>query len=488
MAENMLVLASSAPPEGASLPPGTLLVADPSLEWMTDHLIAGGSPWRLLRLTDHAVALLSQWASGTRLSNSPTEGAFARRLVDAGFLHPVFPPRRPANGEIAIVIPVRDDAPGLERVLAALSSTSAAVTVVDDGSSDAGSIARTAASHGAKLIRCETSRGPGAARNRGLEATTSAFVAFLDCDVLPPDGWLDELFHHFDDPMVAAVAPRVRGPGGPGTRDHFEAIISPLDLGSSPGIVRPSSAIPFVPGTALIVRRSALGVPFDETLRIGEDVDLVWRLSAAGWVVRYDPSVVVFHPARDSWPAWIAQRFKYGRSAGPLEARHGDNAAPLHADPRVMATWALVLAGRPRLALGMLSWSAASLSRRLEGIAERGGREAVARKIAARGIALAGPGLARSTFRNYGPYLILGAVVFPPLRRPVLTLTVAATAVRWWYAGKPKRPVSFAVLSIAEDFAYAAGVLEGVVRTRRLGALRPRLRPATTTAPTLSAS
>jgi hypothetical protein len=204
--------------------------------------------------------------------------------------------------------------------------------------------------------------------------------------------------------------------------------------------------------------------------------------------VRYDPSVVVLHPARDSWPAWIAQRFRYGQSASPLEARHGDNAAPLNADPRVVATWALALAGRPRMALGMLSWSATSLSRKLEGIADRGGREAVARKIAARGIALAGPGLARSTFRTYGPYLIVGAVVFPPLRRPVLGLTVAATAVRWWRAGKPSRPVSFAVLSIADDFAYAAGVLEGAVRSRRLGALRPRLRPSTTTAPTLTAS
>jgi mycofactocin glycosyltransferase len=203
---------------------------------------------------------------------------------------------------------------------------------------------------------------------------------------------------------------------------------------------------------------------------------LVWRLVAAGWQVRYEPTVVVTHAARATWRAWLAQRFSYGLSAAPLEARHGDAAAPLRADPRVLATLGLVLAGRPRAAAGLLSWSAASLARQLDGVTSRGGSEAAARRLAARGTALAAPGLARSAFRTYGPLLVAAAVALPAVRRPVATLTVAATAVRWWRAGRPTPRVAFVALSLADDLAYGAGVLAGAARSRRLGALRPRLR------------
>ena len=51
--------------------------------------------------------------------------------------------------------------------------------------------------------------------------------------------------------------------------------------------------VAYVPTAALLVRRAALGDGFDESLRNGEDVDLVWRLIEAGWRVRYEPAVQV---------------------------------------------------------------------------------------------------------------------------------------------------------------------------------------------------
>ncbi len=108
----------------------------------------------------------------------------------------------------------------------------------------------------------------------------------------------------------------------------------------------------------------------------------------------------------------------------------------------------------------------------------RGGSEAAARQLAARGTALAAPGLARGAFRSYGPVLLVAAAAISPLRRPVATLAVAATAARWWRAGRPTPSLAFAGLSLADDLVYGAGVLTGAVRARRTGALRPRLRPA----------
>ncbi len=379
--------------------------------------------------------------------------------------------------EVDLVVPVRDDAEGLEAVLRAASQTpELGVTVVDDGSADAASVARVAAANDAAVVRHDVPLGPAAARNAGARRGTAPLVAFVDADARPAPDWLDGLVAYFDDPCVGAVAPRVRGPAGASVRERFEAAASPLDLGDRPGVVRPGAAVPYVPAAALVVRRAALGSGFDADLRTGEDVDLVWRLVAAGWQVRYEPSVVVTHAARRTWRGWVAQRFSYGLSAAPLEARHGDAAAPLRADPRVLATLGLVLAGRPRAAAGLLGWSSASLARQLEGVTTRGGSDAAARQLAARGTALAAPGLARSAFRTYGPVLVVAALALPPVRRPVAALTVAATAVRWWRAGRPAPRAAFCALSLADDLVYGAGVLAGAARARRLGALRPRLR------------
>jgi mycofactocin glycosyltransferase len=462
---------------GSPVPAGTRMRQDASLEWISDTLVAGGSPWRLVRLTDRGASRLASWLSGEVVTSDPADGALARRLVDAGMVHPDRPPREVRPGEVAVVIPVRNDPAGLDAVLRVVSRTPAiAVTVVDDGSSDAVAIERVARAHDAELLRHDLPLGPGAARNAGLRATSAPLVAFLDADTLPGSDWLEGLVAHFDDPLVALVAPRVRGPIGATLKERFEAAASPLDLGPAPGVVRPGAAVPFVPAAALVARRVALGEGFDTALRTGEDVDLVWRLVREGWQVRYEPSVIVTHAARATWRGWLAQRFSYGLSAAPLEARHGDAAAPLRADPRVLATLGLLLAGRPRAAAGLLSWSAASLAHQLEGVTSRGGSESAARQLAARGTALAAPGLARSAFRTYGPLLVVAAMAIPPVRRPVATLTAAATAVRWWRAGRPTPVVGFVALSLADDLAYGAGVLAGAARSRRLGALRPRLR------------
>lgn len=465
---------------GAPLPAGTRLRPDASLEWVTDSLVSGGSPWRLLRLTEHAVGLVAAWADGAAVTANPTEAAFARKLVDAGLFHPRYRTTTLAPGALEVVIPVRDDADGLKVTLASTTGDRAVrVTVVDDGSVDAAVVARIAAAHGATVVRLDHPRGPAAARNAGLAATSAGLVAFCDAGVTAAPRWLDALAAHFSDPAVAVVAPRVRGPVGSTARERFEAAASPLDCGAAPGLVRPGAQIAYVPSTAMVVRRAAVGSGFDESLRVGEDVDMVWRLGAQGWLVRYEPEVVVTHATRPTWRAWLAQRVRYGMSAATLEARHGDAAAPLRADPRVLATWGLVVLGRPRAALGVLAWSASSLASGLEGIAERGGNEAVARRVAARGMVLAAPGLSRSALRSYGPALVAAAVLVPPARRPVATLVAASTAVRWWRAGTPKRPVAFWAMSLVDDLAYGTGVLAGAVRTRRAGALRPRLTSAT---------
>ena len=187
-------------------------------------------------------------------------------------------------------------------------------------------------------IRREVAGGPAAARNDGVRGVETELVAFLDSDTAPPAGWIEALAGHFEDPTVAAVAPRVRARN---TRR------SPLDMGKHPAEVGPGKHVSYVPAAALLMRRAALpDDPFDPALRYGEDVDLIWRLIDAGWRVRYDPSVIVEHEERET----LKRRFKYGTSAAPLKQRHPGKLKHVVIRPWPAATLALLAARKPRLA------------------------------------------------------------------------------------------------------------------------------------------
>jgi GT2 family glycosyltransferase len=394
---------------GDRLPGGFRIALDPGARWAGDGtVLVGGSPIRLLRLTAAGRELVDRWASGDEVPGSAAAQGLARRLLAAGLVHPRPPARDPVSpGEAAVVIPVRNDAGGLAATLAALDQDSArvgAIVVVDDcsdaplalGSGEATpglTVARRAqgaatpqptserrttqggatreptaerratrdgAAPGLTVLRRTVQGGPAVARNDGWRATEAPFVAFLDANCEPEPGWLDRLLPHFADPQVAAVAPRISPPaGGRGVMAAYEAVASPLDLGDREAIVRPRSPVAYVPTAALVVRRSALDAlgGFDESLTVGEDVDFVWRLAAAGWTTSPAPSCAI-PPARPGpggcgsatgtgrrprrWPAGTAGRWPrpwcppgppgpgpWPRSAGRWSAPPPPGPAPL---------------------------------------------------------------------------------------------------------------------------------------------------------------
>src|SRR6202007_410017 len=110
-----------------------------------------------------------------------------------------------------------------------------------------------------EIIRHAQSKGPAAARNTGLAACATDFVAFLDSDVVPRRGWLEALLGHFSDPAVALVAPRIVGLAqSDNLVARYEAVRSSLDLGRREAPVVPYGTVSYVPSAAIICRRAAL--------------------------------------------------------------------------------------------------------------------------------------------------------------------------------------------------------------------------------------
>jgi hypothetical protein len=237
-----------------------------------------------------------------------------------------------------------------------------------------------------------------------------------------------------------------------------------------------------VPTAALVVRSAALGDgPFDPALRYGEDVDLVWRLVAAGWRVRYDPAVRVHHDEPATWRALVARRFRYGTSAGPLAQRHPAHLVPLVVQPAAAVAVAGLLARRPWLAVAGLAAAAGSAgrARRRAGLPLVG---AVPAALAATGRTLLGAG--RYGTQVAAPLLAAGLVVRGRGRSAAAALLLAGPLTAWATARPRLDPVRFTAAAIADDVAYGCGVWAGCLTRRTALPLRPRLARRTPIRPT----
>ena len=457
----------------ARLPDGFVVRLSRTVRRRPDGALLGGSPLRLLRLSPRARALLD----GDRVVVRDDVGAeLAARLLDGGLAVPELPPR-PAD-DVTVVIPVRDRPEGLTRLLEALGGDPATakipVVVVDDGS------VPPVVAPGVTVLRHETARGPAAARNTGLRAVTTAFVAFLDSDCVPRPGWLERLRPHLDDPRLALVAPRVVALD---TRrswlSAYEVAASALDMGAHPAGVRPLAAVSYVPSAALLARRAALGNGFDETMHVAEDVDLVWRLTAAGWRVRYDPAAQVAHDHPTRTADWLRRRAFYGTGAALLAARHGSAVAPVVLAPESALAWALAVAGGRRgrvAAAGVLALTSLRLARRLRRPGERLPL-GFAVALVLRGQGASGRALARAVTRHHWPLALAAAVLSRRSRRGVLAVALADGLAAWWPYRRRGGPVRFLLARRLEDLAYGAGLWGGAVRARDLRALLPARAP-----------
>jgi mycofactocin glycosyltransferase len=467
---------------GARLPDGFAVQVDRRVKILSEGAaLLGGSPTRLLRLAPAAQTMLN----GGRLEVHDAQSAqLARTLLDATVAHPR-PATGPSHRDITVVIPVRDNPVGLSRLMRSLRGMR--VVIVDDGSE----VPMTSTDFDGlycdvQVIRHPRSKGPAAARNTGLAACQTGFVAFLDSDVVPRPGWLEALLGHFCDPTVALVAPRIvnlREPKGAVAR--YEAVRSSLDLGQREAPVVPYGTVSYVPSAAIICRRSVLNElgGFDETLSSGEDVDLCWRFIEAGARLRYEPVALVAHDHRTELREWFMRKAFYGSSAAPLSVRHPGKTAPLVISGWTLLVWILLSMGS---GIGYFASTIVALitGRRIANslrTVDTEPKEVAA--VAAKGLWAAALQLASAICRHYWPIALIAAVFFRRCRQIVLVAAVVDGVVDW--ASRDRNTddeaqrvglITYLLLKRLDDIAYGLGLWTGVVRERHLGALKPQIR------------
>jgi len=420
---------------------------------------------RLFRLSIGGAQVVSMAEVGEEPDTAPVHQLLGR-FVDAGAMHPVHERSPFTAAHVTVVIPAYGRLP---RNLPA----GVQVIVVDDASSPPLTLDPHHVMPGLRqtLLRHGANRGPAAARNTGLAAVTTPLVAFVDTDVHLPDGWLEALLSHFADERVALVAPRVAGAPGLGWLAGYEQRHSPLDLGPEPARIAAGTRVSYVPAAAMVWRTHVvreLG-GFDEAMRLGEDVDLVWRCVVAGHRCRYEPTSVVYHEPRPTARALLRQRFGYGRSAAPLARRHSNALAPVRMSGWSALSWLLLAARHPLLAAGVAGGTTIALQRKLTDVPP-----SESARLAGLGHLAAGRQFAHAITRVWWPVAIAGAVVSRRARVAVVA-AIAGPALIDAARTKSTQPLTDVPFVTVDQMAYGAGVWAGVLAEREVGPLWPEL-------------
>ncbi|MGW0949197.1 mycofactocin biosynthesis glycosyltransferase MftF [Streptomyces sp. NPDC002623] len=437
--------------------------------------LLGGFPTRLLRLTARARPLLT--GREVRVTG-PASGLLAERLLDAGLVNPVVSSLpEPPDARYTFVVPVRDRPRELDRLLTSIG-TGRPVIVVDDASQRPGAVRAVALRHGARFVPLAVNVGPGGARNAGLRLVTTPYVVFVDSDVVLTPDTVPTLLRHFTDPKVALAVPRVTAVSTTASVNwlgRYESARSSLDLGAHPAAVRPGTPVSWAPTACAVARVEALRDGFDERMRVGEDVDLCWRLIENGWRLRYEPAVEAAHEHRVRVHDWFLRKAVYGTGAHPLAERHPEFIAPA-----VLAPWStallLALVAQRRWSLpvagAVCGITAVRIARKLSGTEDP---HRLALRLTAHGTVAALSQASALVTRHWWPLTALGCVASRRVRRVAAVAALTDIALEYRRDRAPLDPIRYGIARRLDDLAYGAGVWLSALKGRSTAALRPRI-------------
>jgi GT2 family glycosyltransferase len=210
------------------------------------------------------------------------------------------PAAGPGAGDVCVVVPVFRGGDDLDACLAALSATDPPpgdILVVADGALDDDVV--RAQRHGARVHRLATRSGPAAARNLGASLTDARVVLFVDADVVVHRDTIAVAAAELAD-VDAVIGAYDDQPTDPGFLSQYKNL-----LGHYVHHVADPDGFTFWGACGAIYRDVLLAVGGFDADRYPEpsieDIELGYRLRAAGYRIRVQPRMAATH--RKRWTA-----------------------------------------------------------------------------------------------------------------------------------------------------------------------------------------
>ena len=222
----------------------------------------------------------------------------------------------------AVVVPVRNGQDTIADCLDSIlrvdyPSEEVEVVAVDNASTDDTAAILARYEPRVRIVR-EPRIGPSPARNAGIWQTRAGVIAFTDADCTVAPEWLTALVSRLDDESVGLVGGAIlsRRPFnyvesfGERIHDHARAITE--------------QEPPYVIGMNCAARRSTLEAVagFDEGFPRSQDVELSYRVLAAGYRLVYEAGAVVYHRNESTLPGLFREGFTHGYWSVPTLRRH----------------------------------------------------------------------------------------------------------------------------------------------------------------------
>jgi len=187
----------------------------------------------------------------------------------------------------------------------------------------------------------QENKGPGAARNYGMENSQAEYFIFVDSDCMFPSNWLSEIEkvqqkEHFD------------AFGGPDTcHESFSPLLKAINysmtsfLGTGGTRGGKKSVGKFYPRSFNmgISRKIYETIGGMGGLRHGQDMDFSARIYKAGFKVGLIADAFVYHKRRTSLKKFYKQIFNWGVARINLGRRHKNMLKPVHFLPLLVILW-----------------------------------------------------------------------------------------------------------------------------------------------------
>jgi glycosyltransferase involved in cell wall biosynthesis len=233
---------------------------------------------------------------------------------------------------------IRDCLDGLRRQTAPRGRF--AILLVDSGSSPtaAAEIQGLATANDARLIRLDHP-GVSLARNAGAWAARTPFIAYIDDDAIPANDWVETILTAIAQPgrppalIGGRILPKWEAPLPHWWPDSLRGVLSIIEhegrgeyrTASVPNGLEPYAANIVVHVLSLLAAGGFGGAigRYGLSLLSDEEVQLAWMLQDAGYSVRYDSGITVYHQiqARRLEPAWLLSRLYWQGASTVLTRR-----------------------------------------------------------------------------------------------------------------------------------------------------------------------
>jgi glycosyltransferase involved in cell wall biosynthesis len=220
----------------------------------------------------------------------------------------------PDRPYLSVIVPVKNGHDVLPRMLEMVSRSELPretweLIVVDDGSAD-DSVA-IASAYADLVIRLPgPSRGPGYARNRGVERARGECVVFLDADVLVRPDTLTRLVETMSSrgDVDAVFGAYCDEPAAAGVVSKYRNLLHHYTHAQEPG-----EAQTFWAGCGSVRRSVFIDVGMYDEWRFSrpqiEDIELGYRLSARGYRILLQPEIQVTHLKRWTFATMLKADF-----------------------------------------------------------------------------------------------------------------------------------------------------------------------------------